>query len=193
MQVNQERTFVLAVILAVLVAYNLRSYNKILQTFQKVSNKEDHQQLAGTSGSIVADRNSSQEIPQPPSNSSNRSIGKHPNSPQNPSSAVGLTQRTTSNSSSNSRTLDDGLSFATPTGIASKWEYLTEDLLEEYFTPAEIKGMATKECGDVMDPQNPWQWQGQAKRRISSTSGPCCPNGHIYGWFGINLMDTSPY
>lgn len=85
----------------------------------------------------------------------------------------------------------DGLSLSAPTGIGSAWEYLPDNLLEKYFTPAEIGGLKTKQCGDARDINNPWRWQGQIDNRTDNKGGPCCPNGHIYGWNYGNLQDRS--
>lgn len=73
--------------------------------------------------------------------------------------------------------LADGMSFVTPSGVASTWELLPDHMLELYFTSAEISALKTKTCKDE---SNPW------------LVGPCCPNGHIYGWMSLPLNDTNP-
>jgi hypothetical protein len=80
------------------------------------------------------------------------------------------------------------------TGNASSWKTLPDEDLSMYFTPAEISGIESQSCGDVENASNPWQWQGNTQGRgaLGMGSGPCCPNGHTYGWFSQPLQDTTP-
>jgi hypothetical protein len=79
------------------------------------------------------------------------------------------------------------------TGNASSWQPLSDEDLSIYFTPAEISGLETQSCGDVNNASSPWQWQGNIPgASLHLGSGPCCPNGHTYGWFSAPLQDTTP-
>jgi hypothetical protein len=80
----------------------------------------------------------------------------------------------------------------TVTGNASSWHVLPMSNLTEYFTPTEIDGLLTKQCGSVFNYSNPWRWQGSVGAGNRDVSCPCCPNGHTYGFSGFPLNDTTP-
>ena len=65
--------------------------------------------------------------------------------------------------------------------------------VQQYFTVEEQHGLETQNCGNIHDDSLEKKWLGQVQGHPTSMhSGPCCPNGHTYGWFGKPLLDTHP-
>jgi hypothetical protein len=78
------------------------------------------------------------------------------------------------------------------TGNASSWHVLPMANLTEYFTPTEIDGLLTKQCGSIFNYSNPWRWQGSVGVGNRYVPCSCCPNGHMYGALGLPMNDTTP-
>eukprot|EP00037_Helgoeca_nana_P017687 m.167477 g.167477 ORF g.167477 m.167477 type:complete len:448 (-) comp24102_c0_seq11:162-1505(-) len=91
----------------------------------------------------------------------------------------------------------------------SEWERLNDSELSTYFTADEVLGITRMSCGplhsvvhhsDGTDGQTTRWISGQAakspdfvgdpRRHVSYFGGPCCPNGHTYGWFGSEASTT---
>ena len=85
------------------------------------------------------------------------------------------------------------------TGRASTWQRLSEKQLTTYFNSFELAGLKNRSCGHFRELNDPWRWLGTSYKRPgplpligTHNSGPCCVNGHTYGWFGVPLEDTMP-
>lgn len=82
----------------------------------------------------------------------------------------------------------------------SEWERLEDAELGEYLTHSEIGGVLRQNCGPLhhnkttrwisgITPASP-DFDPTRMRHVSMQSGPCCPNGHTYGWFGAEPDTT---
>lgn len=103
------------------------------------------------------------------------------------------------------RPLATGQGFAIPDSTDHEWVSLSDSELGEYFTPDEEQGIQRQSCGPPKHSNGSTRWifgttQGSpdfdherypnGKGYTSMLQGPCCPNGHTYGWFGLEHNTT---
>eukprot|EP00038_Savillea_parva_P030380 m.77418 g.77418 ORF g.77418 m.77418 type:complete len:477 (+) comp9135_c0_seq2:153-1583(+) len=85
-----------------------------------------------------------------------------------------------------------------------EWVQLPKSQLASYFTSEELMGIETQSCGPLQDSEGNIRWisgfSNSAPEYVNSgtegpsyISGPCCPNGHTYGWFGKEHNTTEDY
>jgi len=73
------------------------------------------------------------------------------------------------------------------------WERLDDSELSTFFTPDEVMGITHQSCGPDKWISGTTQNSPLYKSRgayLSYATGPCCPNGHTYGWFGKEHNNT---
>jgi hypothetical protein len=126
------------------------------------------------------------------SSTTETSVVRHARSDGNATGSTKSVSRDFSTSQQNLRSASKSKPIILYKGNASSWQALSDNDLSIYLTPAEISGIESQNCGDVKNESSPWQWQGNIQGELHMSSGPCCPNGHAYGWFSKALQDTTP-